>query len=83
MTIGFADTSDSIDNEFTESIVPDEVKEACQEFVEEGALVVFYEVAVWFPIKVSMKLEVRPMLHLPAMRVSGGSTSAKCWQSKV
>jgi hypothetical protein len=36
-----------------------------------------------FPAKVRTKLEVRQTLHRSAIRVSGGSASAECWQSAV
>jgi hypothetical protein len=50
-TVGFANAGDSIDNEFVEAIISDEVEEATRELVEKGAFVVFDKVGMGFSCK--------------------------------
>jgi hypothetical protein len=59
LAIGLADIWDTVDDELAESVIADEIEEACGEFVEEGSFVVFNEVAPWFTCKSEYKIECK------------------------
>ena len=56
LSIGFVDAGDSIDDEFAEAVILDEVKEASGELVEKGAFVVFNDVSAGFTCKGEYKV---------------------------